>query len=100
MCLKYQVPINLINDWTKKEFGILVPNQSDLCDIIAMYPGLFPLSWLANRLQDSGGLGDWTKEFEAKTNVVTTQSQNPGNLAIQVFNERIAQRLINSANES
>lgn len=53
---------------------------------------LFPVSWLCSRLVESRGVGGWTQEFEAKTQLAAKQSLSAVDFGRQIFRERVAQR--------
>ncbi len=78
---------------------MLLPSNSTANKEVAEFPQLFPLSWLAARLRESQGQADWTKEFESKTGLKAGQSELPTALALQIFNERVAQRIYLVAEE-
>lgn len=77
--------------WTNELPTVLVPDQNAK-ELAQTYPSLFPLSWLCNRLLESGGKTKWSVEFDGRTGISATQSQPPVSWAIQVFLERVAQR--------
>lgn len=80
-------------EWKEKILSTLIPTNTGPQEIIKRFPPLFPLSWLCSRLQESQGSPGWSQEFKLKTGIPASQSCEPGKIAMQAFNERIAQRV-------
>ncbi|MFO0842334.1 MAG: GTPase-associated system all-helical protein GASH [Gemmataceae bacterium] len=58
------------------------------------FPALFPLTWLCRRLSETGGGSGWGKEFAAKTGLPADLALTAGQVATQMFRERVAGRLL------
>jgi hypothetical protein len=86
--------VDVVAEWTTPIAGILAPKGNVSEEIASEYPWLLPLSWLSSRLMESGIRSGWESEFELKTGVPASTSLSPCDWAVQAFNERIAQRII------
>lgn len=76
-----------------KPLGLLSSDAPAAKKAIQRFPSLFPISWVCNRLRESEGVGDWGKEFTGKTGVADNRQMLLEEWGVQVFNERIAQRV-------
>lgn len=65
-------------------------------DVLANHPDLLPITWLSQRRLHSGMSGGWEAEFEQKTHISPAEGRSTFNWATQVFNERIAGRLVSA----
>jgi hypothetical protein len=82
----------VVGDWTEPILNALVPDE-DARALARDYPALFPLSWLCTRILASRGAASWANEFERLTGLPAQNAHPPANWAVQVFHERIAQRI-------
>lgn len=80
--------------WDDKLFSLLIPSTPDAQDHVRNYPQLFPLSWLCHRFESSKSRSGWEEELKNKTSTLGTLSMPLNDWAIQVYNERIAQRCL------
>ncbi len=62
--------------------------------VLKDHPALLPLTWLCSRRIDSGMAAGWEAEFEQKTHVLSDDERATSSWAVQVFNERVAARLV------
>lgn len=83
----------MTGSWDHKLASLLIPGNDATQKLIEDYPCLMPVSWLCRRLRDSQFAADWKTEFDRRTGIATSHKISPVQLAIQVFNERIAQRI-------
>ena len=91
--LKAAALSQMTSSWDHKLVSLLIPGNDATQKLIEDYPCLMPISWLCRRLRDSQFAADWKTEFERRTGIATGHQISPVALAIQVFNERIAQRI-------
>ena len=78
--------------WGEDVLKVLVPDEASL-SLVLEFPVLFPLSWLCNRLLTSHGMADWRDEFKRSTGLSSSLHQTLPIWGIQVFRERITQRI-------
>lgn len=81
----------IATNWTDPMLELLA--DSDFNGTLDDYAVLMPISWLCQRLKDSGLASGWDAEYERKTGLSASAEWRPGDLAVQVFNEQIAHRL-------
>ena len=87
----------MVLDWDDKVLRVLAAVESKTDSLISAYPPLFPLSWLCKRLCESQVRSGWKEEFESKTGFSPTEKRPLAEWAVQVFNERSAQRFLASS---
>lgn len=87
--------VRVLADAWKPEFLKLLSAPSEsVAVLVKNHAGLLPLSWLAQRLLDSGNAPGWEQEFETKTRIGSGDEKPLLQWSLQVFRERIAQRLL------
>jgi len=91
--LKPRALTEMTSSWDPKLASLLISGDAATQKLIEDYSCLMPISWLCRRLRDSQFSADWKTEFERRTGISTGHQISPVELAIQVFNERIAQRI-------
>ncbi len=91
---------NLIGQWTSTEKHYLVPKETESLNIVNQFPSLLPLTWICSRLINSGTTTGWEEEFEIKTGFSATENFDCETISVQVFNERIAQRISSNSEDS
>jgi hypothetical protein len=82
----------LIGDWDAQVSALIVPQNATVRDLVRNYPSLLPLSWLCWRLNETNHSPGWNADFEARSSVRLSGLYAPADLAVQVFNERAAQK--------
>lgn len=83
----------LVGQWEREVAGLLMPADTELQRDVRRHPALLPLSWLSLRLHEGNHAAGWNQEFEMKTGAALSDTHKPAELAVQAFNERVAQRL-------
>jgi len=84
---------SILSAWTPKVVAAMrLEDEAGECAVA--FPKIFPLTWIANRVGQSGVVGGWEQEFEAKSGLKAGLKLSPEALAEQVFAERTAQRLL------
>jgi hypothetical protein len=83
----------IVKQWNDSEMKSLIPKEDQAQALVKAYPSLFPLTWLASRIVESGVKTGWADEFEKKTGIDTSNEFGPATVARQVFDERVAQRI-------
>ncbi len=84
-----------VKQWGESSWNLLLPKNTDIRELIEEFPMLFPFSWLCFMLSKSKGTSGWNSEFELKTGINTESPYTPKQIAIQAFNEGIAQQIYN-----
>ena len=84
-----------VKQWGESSWNLLLPKNSDIRELIEKFPMLFPFSWLCFLLSKSKGTAGWNSEFKLKTGISAESPYTPRQLAIQAFNEGIAQQIYN-----
>lgn len=84
----------IVEDWEERIWDLLAPTESRVKGTIRNFPAPFPLSWLCMRLIDSQGASGWDQEFRLTTGLDPTHRYQPGNIAVQAFDEQIAQAIL------
>lgn len=71
-------------------------NEGDsiLSDLLGYHPALLPITWLSKRRLDSGLAAGWEPEFQVKTRLSPDDVRDASIWAEQIFNERVATRLL------
>ena len=72
----------------------MTASRAETSEVLSGHPSLLPMTWLSCRRLDSGMSTGWEDEFERKTHISVTNERTASNWAAQIFNERIAARLI------
>jgi hypothetical protein len=85
--------IDIARQWTRDGMTSLLPKNTGVQAIVRQFPPLFPLTWLVMRLLESEGHPGWEKEFSLRTGLDAAVNHNPSQIATQVLNERVAQRI-------
>jgi hypothetical protein len=80
--------------WTPEIIAALVPSDDQTKNIVKEWPKVLPLTWIANRVAESGVTTGWENEFAARTGSAATAKFTPEAFAEQIYAERTAQRLL------
>ncbi len=83
----------MVGQWDDKTWNLLAPSDTGLGQLTQDFPAVLPLSWLCLRLSQSQGAPGWNEEFKLKTGLDPARTYTPAELALQAFNERVAQRI-------
>ncbi|MGO8928275.1 MAG: GTPase-associated system all-helical protein GASH [Limisphaerales bacterium] len=78
--------------WRGDLLPLLAPDEGVVKQLVQTHPPLLPISWLCNRLRESGGAAGWGEEFAVKTGIPDGRQLSLEDWGVQIFNERIAQR--------
>ncbi len=84
---------HFVSHWDEKVWNAIVPSESDEEQAIRDSPDIFPLSWLALRLQESHGASFWPNEFQKMTGISPNLNCRPGLIAVQILNECTSLRI-------
>lgn len=82
----------LAKQWKTPAIAALDTGQ--LSVMISKRPAIFPISWIGERIRESGLNDGWQNEFESRTGLSSSEEKTPEIWAAQVFNERMAIRTL------
>jgi hypothetical protein len=85
---------SVLGAWTTEVIGSLLPESADERTLVAAWPKVLPLTWIAGKIVDAGVTTGWEQEFASRTGLNANVKITPDALANQVFVERSAQRLL------
>ena len=89
----------LVSQWTNTEKRYLIPKETVSLNIVNRFPSLSPLTWICSRLINSGTTTGGEEEFEIKTGFSAAEDFDCETISVQVFNERIAQRILSESGD-
>lgn len=84
----------IVAAWPVEIISSIVPADVDERTLVATWPKVLPLTWIATKIADSGVSTGWEQEFASRTGGNVNMKITPEALARQVFAERTAQRLL------
>lgn len=84
--------VDAVGQWQEQHIRQLHPTDSKVAGAAREFPVLLPLTWLCTRLRESRGASGWPQEFELRTGLPTTTNYALPQIALQIFNERLAQK--------
>ncbi len=90
--LKAKPLAKLVSDLAVEGRKLLLPPSVRASRVVKDASPSLPLSWLALRLEESGGADGWETEFRSKTGLAPDRELTPPELAAQIFEEQQAQR--------
>jgi len=80
--------------WKQQGYDCLKPDDQDQREFVLAHPALFPLTWAAIRLDDSGGTVKWDGELGLKTGLDPKHIVTKAKIARQAFRERTCLRMV------
>lgn len=83
--------------WKQQAFDCLKPDDEEQRKFASAHPALFPLTWAAMRLEDSGGTVKWDGELSLKTGLDPKLVVTKAKLARQAFHERTCLRMVDDS---
>jgi hypothetical protein len=82
---------DLIGEWNKEAAADLIPRNAKTLEFVRANPAVLPASWLCLQLTETGG--SVPAGYKKVTGWDPETKITPVSVALQVFDERIAQRL-------
>jgi hypothetical protein len=82
----------VIGKLSRESQDALLPAIAGVRKLVERFAPLFPITWIALRIGESGSQTGWEEEFQKKAGFPATESYAPEVIARQVFNERVARR--------
>lgn len=80
--------------WKQQGYDCLKPDDEEQRNFATAHPALFSLTWVAMRLEDSGGTVKWDGELGLKTGLDPKHVVSKAKLARQSFRERTCLRMV------
>lgn len=84
----------IVKTWTPQDSAVVCNADISCKSIVGSYPAMLPASWICARVQESGANTGWQDEFGRKAGMSADVKHTIPHWAIQVFNERVAKRLL------
>jgi hypothetical protein len=72
----------------------MLPGVDTVKDLAIRWPKILPVTWIANKVAESGVSQGWEQEFASRSGLIANMKITPQALADHVFAERTAQRLL------
>lgn len=77
-----------VKSWGSSEGSLLAPANSQGSELGSRYPGVFPMTWIGNRLRETGNAPNWS-DFKKSTGLKADTALAASQLGKQVLHERV-----------
>ena len=77
-----------VKSWKADEGALLAPANSPSSDLGARFPGVFPMTWIGNRLRETGNAPNWP-DFKKVTGLKADTPLSAARLGKQILHENV-----------